>query len=72
MKVKMKSEVLCQDLPIPFKTMFTLVRDMDFEEKPDYDRFRKGIRAFMGPTHGKIVFDWHNPDAKKEMGESGI
>ncbi len=58
-KVSLKAEELCAELPTPFKIMFQIVQDLEFEDKPNYDKLRKGLRAVIGPCYSKPIFDWN-------------
>ncbi len=56
-KVKLKGEELCKDLPSmnimniiyiePFAMLFNYSRNLDFEQKPDYGYFKKGLKSVL-------------------------
>ena len=70
-KKRVTPEELCLDLPTPFRIMFRIVRDMGFEETPDYDKLRKGLKAVIGPCYtDKPIFDWNYDSFKKGGGLS--
>ena len=54
-----------QIVPIPpeFRELLKLVRNLGFEETPDYSRYRNLIKAvwkrFFRPFESNIVCDWH-------------
>ncbi len=70
-KVSLKAEVLCGELPIQLRVMFEIVRDLDFEDKPNYDRLRKGLKTIIGnQNYHKPVFDWHKDKDEREDASS--
>ena len=58
-KVSLKADELCVGLPLPFMAMFQYVRNLEFEDKPDYEKMKKAIRAIIGKTSGRPAFDWN-------------
>lgn len=41
MKIDISVETLCEDLPSSFVTYMTHVKQLEFEEKPDYEMLKR-------------------------------
>ena len=58
-KISTSSATLCKNLPCEFEKYFKTVRELKFEQKPDYQALRglfKGLFAKLQPT--PFMFDW--------------
>lgn len=72
-KMKLKGEDLCKDLPSiffkftrqnlePFAMLFNYVRNLDFEQRPEYSFMKKGLKSVLESKMGHVhrpIFDWH-------------
>ena len=58
---------ICKGLPVEFKRLFQKCRQMEYEEKPDYNYFLRSIKKVMVKHHieenGSL--DWHKKQTKK-------
>jgi len=83
-KAEMQWEVLCEGLPAVFVTFLMLVHCLEFEEKPNYNLFRKvlSVTAAREGINFDGDFDWTetwreggemdaNPDEDASEGRSG-
>jgi hypothetical protein len=55
---------LCTALPSEFASFLAYTRSLAFEDKPDYDRFRKIFEALLSKEENPAdtnVFDWDQP-----------
>ena len=44
---EMPIKVICQNLPVEFRNMMTKCRQMEHDEKPDYNYFIRMIKKIM-------------------------
>ena len=59
-KMNISVEELCRDLPLEFSTSFKYVRDLGFDDEPNYSYLRKPLRDLFlreGFEYDS-VFDW--------------
>jgi len=59
-KMNISVEELCRDLPLEFSTSFKYVRDLGFDDEPNYSYLRKLLRDLFlrkGFEYDN-VFDW--------------
>ena len=73
--MKLKGEELCKDLPSklyyftlkePFGMLFNYCRNLEFEQKPDYGYFKKGLKSILDnllAPNIKPQLDWLNKNA---------
>merc|ERR1712113_1232760 len=59
-KMSTSVEVLCKDAPIEFATYFNYVRNLGFEDTPDYASLRRLLKApaWRNGYQFDFVFDW--------------
>ena len=68
MKVRTKPEDLCKGLPEEFAKYFKLVSKLEFEEKPDYAKYRTMFRSAL-IRNGFVydhIYDWTDPKLYKK------
>ncbi len=60
MKVNMKTEELCKDLPIEFSRYVRYCRGLKFEDRPDYAQLKTMFRNLFYQRHleASFKFDW--------------
>lgn len=58
-KLSIPTEVLCKDLPVEFSIYLNYVKNLKYNERPDYN-FLKGLLfdLLCAHYHEKYVFDW--------------
>ncbi|OJA17283.1 hypothetical protein AZE42_13033 [Rhizopogon vesiculosus] len=53
---------LCFAIPSEFASFLVYARSLAFEDKPDYDRFRKLFKALLSREENPAnIFDWDQP-----------
>ena len=59
-KIKISPETLCKNLPEQFVTYFQYVKNLKFEEKPDYKMLKLLFRDVLYQTDelNDFMYDW--------------
>lgn len=73
MKHQMKAGELCCDMPREYAAFLEYVRELEFEQRPAYQRWRaafRGVLTRMGAAMENAEYDWnqaHEPQLHKSM-----
>ena len=61
-KLTITSEELFQHLPREYSVMYTYIRSLNFDEKPDYNYLRGQIRSIFFKQHYQYdyIYDWYH------------
>ena len=61
-KIQTTPEILCKDLPPQFEEYVKYVKNMEYEQEPDYNYLRNLFMNVLQKTGGKMdyVYDWDN------------
>ena len=67
-KIEITSNELCRGLPKEFEIFLEYVKNIKYEEKPDYDKLRNLLEKVMKNNNYKndYVYDWTSQDEKNK------
>ena len=68
-KSEMSLEELCEELPVEFITYMTRVRELKFEERPDYDNLRNLFKDlfYRSGFEYDYSYDWIKKQRKDRL-----